>query len=67
MVYTMTDRIFGWIKEGRLKRVLADWSRCSGSLLYYPDRRYHRAGACAPSSIACCTGTGDQAPSHVTG
>jgi DNA-binding transcriptional LysR family regulator len=43
IVYTYDDRIFAWIDEGRLKRVLTDWSRIfPGLFLYYPDRRYQR-------------------------
>lgn len=40
IVYIPDDRIPGWIAEGRLKRVLADWSpRFPGLFLYYPSKR----------------------------
>jgi DNA-binding transcriptional LysR family regulator len=41
IVYTYDERIYGWIKQGRLKRVLADWSPSfPGLFLYYSNRRY---------------------------
>ena len=41
IVYTYDDRIHGWIKEGRLKRVLPDWSpRFPGLFLYYSNKRH---------------------------
>ena len=41
IVYTYDDRIHGWIKEGRLKRVLHDWSpRFPGLFLYYSNKRH---------------------------
>jgi DNA-binding transcriptional LysR family regulator len=42
IAYTYNDdRISGWIVQGRLKRVLADWSPgFPGLFLYYPNRRH---------------------------
>lgn len=41
IVYTYDERIYGWIREGRLRRVLEDWSpRFPGLYLYYPSRRH---------------------------
>lgn len=41
IVYTYDDRIEGWIKDGRLKRLLADWSpRFRGLFLYYSNKRH---------------------------
>jgi DNA-binding transcriptional LysR family regulator len=42
ILYTYDDhRIYRSIEEGRLKRVLADWSPTfSGLYLYYPSRRH---------------------------
>jgi DNA-binding transcriptional LysR family regulator len=41
IVYTYDDRIYGWMKEGRLKRVLAHWSpRVPGLFLYYSNKRH---------------------------
>jgi DNA-binding transcriptional LysR family regulator len=43
IVYIYDDRILRWINEGRLKRVLADWSpKFPGLFLYYPNRRLQR-------------------------
>ena len=40
IVYTYDARIYRWIEEGRLERVLADWSPTfPGLFLYYPNRR----------------------------
>ena len=64
MVYTYDDRIFGWIKERRLKRVLADWSPMfPGLFLYYPDRRYQRP---ALRAFIDCLLHRDRGPSGVT-
>jgi DNA-binding transcriptional LysR family regulator len=42
ILYSYNDeRLSGWIAEGRLKRVLADWSPSfPGLFLYYPSRRH---------------------------
>jgi DNA-binding transcriptional LysR family regulator len=43
IVFTYDDRMPGWIREGRLKRVLADWSpKFPGFFIYYPNRRHLR-------------------------
>jgi DNA-binding transcriptional LysR family regulator len=42
IVYTYNDaRIYDWIKQGRLKRVLADWSPGFPGLFIYYSNRHH--------------------------
>src|ERR1700752_3639674 len=41
IVYTYDERIDDWIRQRRLKRVLADWSpRVPGLFLYYSNKRH---------------------------
>jgi len=41
IVYTYDPRIYGWINEGRLKRVLTNWSPTfPGLFLYYSNKRH---------------------------
>jgi len=43
IVYTYDDRIYRWIREGRLRRVLAKWSPSfPGLFLYYSNTRHPR-------------------------
>lgn len=43
IVYTFDERIYGWIKEGRLRRVLERYSPTfPGLRIYYPGRRQMR-------------------------
>ncbi|NUP05898.1 MAG: LysR family transcriptional regulator [Polyangiaceae bacterium] len=40
IAYTFDERIYGYLAEGKLRRVLVDWSpRFPGLYLYYPSRR----------------------------
>jgi DNA-binding transcriptional LysR family regulator len=41
IVYTYDPRIYGWINEGRLKRLLTNWSPTfPGLFLYYSNKRH---------------------------
>jgi hypothetical protein len=61
IVHAYDDRFHRWIGEGRLKRVLADWSPgFSGLFLYYPSRRHPQPALRA--FIDCLGGPGQRQP-----